>query len=105
MDLRARLGRLAQRVAARAGLTFAETADNAFRLTDYTVLRRLSGPAAPVLKQLAELTGRKVAGPGTSWPARSTCTSCSMESSAAVKPMVCTPYWLDGAVIRRGTAG
>lgn len=63
-DLRARLGRLAQRVAARAGLTFAETADNAFRLTDYTVLRRLSGPAAPALKQLADLTAEESGGAG-----------------------------------------
>lgn len=63
-DLRTQLRALAGRVATRAGLEFTETADCAFRLTDYTVLRRLPGSAPDLLRQLAELTVEESAGCG-----------------------------------------
>lgn len=63
-DLRSQLHALAQRVGRQAQLVFTETADNAFRLTDYTVLRRLPGDAVSRLRQLAELTAEASAGAG-----------------------------------------
>lgn len=63
-DLRAQLQALAGRVAQRAGLDFRETADCAFRLTDYTVLRRLPGGAPSLLQRLAELTVEESGGRG-----------------------------------------
>ncbi len=67
-ELRACLADLARRVARRAELRFVETADNAFRLTDYTVLRRLpsdGASAAPAtLRRLAALTAEESAGAG-----------------------------------------
>lgn len=66
-DLRKRLMDLADRVAARAGLSFVETADNAFRLTDYTVLRRLPTDtnAATVLQAIRRYTDEESAGQGS----------------------------------------
>lgn len=55
-DLRKRLEELCERVAQRAGLRFRATADNAYRLTDYTVVRDLpaSADATSLLAALAE---------------------------------------------------
>ncbi|MBL9002630.1 MAG: HAD hydrolase family protein [Myxococcales bacterium] len=63
-SLRTKLADLARRVADRAGLAFVETADNAFRLTDYTVLRRLPGDAAALLSALRRYTDEESAGQG-----------------------------------------
>lgn len=63
--LRSRLSELASRVASRAGLSFVPTADNAFRLTDYTVLRRLSGDAASALRALRTYTEEESQGQGS----------------------------------------
>ena len=65
-DLRARLADLAQRVGLRAGLSFVPTADNAFRVTDYTVLRRLPADAEPaaVLRQLGAYVAEESDGRG-----------------------------------------
>lgn len=55
-DLRQRLQALSERAALRVGLQFSPTADNAYRLTDYTVLRALPKDvdAAVLLAALAE---------------------------------------------------
>lgn len=64
--LRSRLQALAQRTATRAGLTFTETADNPFRLTDFTVLRQLpKSDAAAILRHLAELVDEESSGSGS----------------------------------------
>jgi hydroxymethylpyrimidine pyrophosphatase-like HAD family hydrolase len=72
-DLRLRLERLAMRVAERAGLSFVETADNPFRLTDYTVVRAAALPqgqgqgkdAAQVLERLARYVEEESDGAGS----------------------------------------
>lgn len=64
-DLRAKLAELAGRVAARAGLQFVPTADNAFRLTDYTVLRRLPGNASEALQALRRYVHEESGGRGS----------------------------------------
>lgn len=64
-DLRKRLLDLSARVAKRAGLAFVETADNAFRLTDYTVLRRLPADATDALHALRQYTHEESAGQGS----------------------------------------
>lgn len=64
--LRPRLQQLAARTATRAGLTFTETADNPFRLTDFTVLRQLpKNDAAAILRNLAEIVDEESNGDGS----------------------------------------
>jgi hypothetical protein len=66
-DLRQRLQALSLHVAERAGLRFTPTADNDFRLTDYTVLRRLpkDREAKTVLAELSRLVAEESDGHGS----------------------------------------
>lgn len=65
-DLRARLVALRQRVSRRLGLPLTPTADNTYRVTDHTALRRLPpGPeGAELLRALAEVTVQESDGQG-----------------------------------------
>lgn len=57
VDLRMRLAALQKRVARRRGRTFTTTADNLFRVSDYTVVRDLPGgvEGAALLAEIARL--------------------------------------------------
>lgn len=65
-DLKTRLVALSKRVARRLGLSFTPTADSAFRLTDYTVLRALPGgdEGLALLRALHEVTAQESEGQG-----------------------------------------
>lgn len=65
-ELRTRLRELSERVARRCGLTFLPTADNDYRITDYTVLRTLPGGAegARLLSLLATAAQEESGGEG-----------------------------------------
>ncbi|MBL8632493.1 MAG: hypothetical protein JNM40_04665 [Myxococcales bacterium] len=60
-DLRTRLAALQKRVARRLGRTFQTTADNAFRVSDYTVVRDLPGgtEGAQLLHELSQLVAEE----------------------------------------------
>ncbi len=57
LDLRTRLAALQKRVARRLGRTFTTTADNQYRVSDYTVVRDLPGgqEGAALLAEIAKL--------------------------------------------------
>jgi len=61
VDLRTRLAALQRRVARRLGRTFTTTADNQFRVSDYTVVRDLPGgeEGASILAELAQLVAEE----------------------------------------------
>lgn len=60
-DLRTRLAALQKRVARRLGRTFVTTADNPFRVSDYTVVRDLPGgqQGAQLLAELSQLVAEE----------------------------------------------
>jgi len=66
-DLRRQLEQLCERAGRQLGLSFTPTADNAYRLTDFTVVRRLPEDADPVqlLGQLAAAVDRESGGAGS----------------------------------------
>lgn len=72
-ELRRRLTQLQERVAQKLGLKLTPTADNAYRVTDFTVLRTLTAPgasaaqsaSAPLLDAIKEAIQAESAGQGS----------------------------------------